>query len=728
MAWSKTYSGPEPIRVNKWLAEEGVCSRREAETLIADGFVDVDGIRLSHPGHKINPGETLNLSERAEARLDQQITVILNKPEGIVSGTPEGDEIPAVRLLTPEALHGLAPFQPGRGNRLAPLGRLDKESRGMLILSEDGVLAKAVIGPLSTLDKEYVVKVAGEITPEAIALLCHGLELDERELKPAIVTQEDAHTLRFILNEGRNRQIRRMCELVGLRVADLVRVRIGPLRLGDLKEGEWRPMSDAERAAILATEAPARDKPARAPRSDHKRDYDAPRRAYDPNEDARPPRADRGGEGMRHPYAGNRPRTDDRGPRRDFGDRPPRDFKPRGDGERTYRPRSEGSGPRRDFSDRGPRRDFGDRPPRRDFGDRPPRDFKPRGDGAGPRRDFGDRPPRRDFGDRPPRDFKPRGDGGAPRRDYSDRPRTEGRPPRRDFGDRPPRRDFGDRPPRDFKPRSEGDRPFKPRVEGAGPRRDFGDRGPRRDFGDRPPRDFKPREGDAPRSGRVSDRPARSYAPRDGEARPRRDFSDRPPRKDFGDRPPRRDFGDRPPRKDFGDRPPRDFKPRGDGDRPFKPRGDGAGPRRDSGDRPPRRDFGDRPPRRDFGDRPPRKDFGDRPPRDFKPRTDGDRPFKPRGDRPPRDFKPRGEGAGPRRDFGDGPPRKDFGDRPPRAYKPRDGEAPRSKSLKVRPGDVVDAPRDRQPSPRGKRGAGPPALKGANFRRTKLKRPPQRPV
>jgi 23S rRNA pseudouridine2604 synthase len=285
MAWSKTYSGSEPVRVNKWLAEEGVCSRREAEALIADGLIGVDGTVLSHPGHKIAPGETLSLSERAEKRLEHQISLIYNKPEGIVSGTPEGDEIPAVRLITPENLAGKSPFMPSRANRLAPLGRLDKDSRGLLILSEDGVLAKAVIGPESVLDKEYVVKVVGDITPEKLDRLRHGLELDDRELKPALITLEDAQTLRIVLNEGRNRQIRRMCELVDLRVVDLVRVRIGPIALGGLTEGFWRPLSDRERTDLVAAEAP----PARPPRPARRE------RPYQSDGDARPytPRGDR---------------------------------------------------------------------------------------------------------------------------------------------------------------------------------------------------------------------------------------------------------------------------------------------------------------------------------------------------------------------------------------------------------------------------------------------------
>ena len=120
----------------------------------------------------------------------------------------------------------------------------------MLLLSTDGVVAKAVIGPQSELDKEYLVTVRGPITERKLSLLRHGLELDDRQLKPARVTVVQGQTLRFILTEGRNRQIRRMCDLVELRVTDLHRIRIGPLALGDLPEGKWRLLTGDERAAL----------------------------------------------------------------------------------------------------------------------------------------------------------------------------------------------------------------------------------------------------------------------------------------------------------------------------------------------------------------------------------------------------------------------------------------------------------------------------------------------
>jgi 23S rRNA pseudouridine2604 synthase len=246
--WTGRYDGPEPQRVNKWLGQSGVCSRREAEGFIADGLVSIDGETVTDTGRKILPGQTLTL---ADAAGPAPLSVVLHKPMGIVSAQPEQGQTPAVRLLTRAALLGEAPYIPDRDTRLAPLGRLDMDSRGLLLLSDDGVLAKAIIGPQSDLDKEYEVRVTGKITPEKVARLCHGLTMDGRQLKPAKVSVIQGQDLRFILKEGRNRQIRRMCELVGLHVMDLVRIRIGSLRLGDLPEGKWRVLTDQERQALI---------------------------------------------------------------------------------------------------------------------------------------------------------------------------------------------------------------------------------------------------------------------------------------------------------------------------------------------------------------------------------------------------------------------------------------------------------------------------------------------
>ena len=255
MAWTRRYDEVEPQRVNRWLAQSGVCSRREAEALIARGLVFIDGERVDDVGRKIEAGQTLRLADAAHGELQASLSVVLNKPVGVVSAQPEGRQIPAARLLTADALWGESSTIPGRSQSLAPLGRLDLDSRGLLILSEDGVLAKAIIGPASELDKEYLVTVTGSVTREKLAMLRDGLRLDGRRLKPAKVSVVGEQRLRFILTEGRNRQIRRMCELVDLAVVDLFRTRIGPLRLGDLPQGRWRVLSADERGALLKSAA-----------------------------------------------------------------------------------------------------------------------------------------------------------------------------------------------------------------------------------------------------------------------------------------------------------------------------------------------------------------------------------------------------------------------------------------------------------------------------------------
>ena len=250
MAFSRTYDGPEPVRINKWLGQTGVCSRREADGLIGEGLVSIDGVVVTDAGRKIETGQTLSLADRATDALAAGVTIILHKPLGFVSGQPEPDKVPAVRLLTLENRIGEG-VVPDRDASLPPIGRLDEDSRGLLLLSSDGVVAKAVIGPQSDLDKEYLVRVTGDVTEKALATLRYGLMLDGRMLKKARVSRMEPHRLKFILREGRNRQIRRMCEMVGLEVVDLIRIRIGPIRLDGVPEGRWRVISAEERAALV---------------------------------------------------------------------------------------------------------------------------------------------------------------------------------------------------------------------------------------------------------------------------------------------------------------------------------------------------------------------------------------------------------------------------------------------------------------------------------------------
>ena len=206
-----TYDGAEPIRLNKWLAQSGVCSRREADALIGEGRVRVDGETVTDAGRKLTRGQTVSFGD-AQATA-AKLTVIYNKPVGIVSGQPEPGETPAVRMIRRANVFGPADAYPDRDSRLAPIGRLDKDSHGLLILSEDGVLARAIIGPDSDLEKEYHVQVRGPLFEEKLKWLRHGLELDGRKLKPAVVTQTGPQSLTMteiaaIASEALGRRVR----------------------------------------------------------------------------------------------------------------------------------------------------------------------------------------------------------------------------------------------------------------------------------------------------------------------------------------------------------------------------------------------------------------------------------------------------------------------------------------------------------------------------------------
>ncbi len=234
----------EPIRLSKLMSERGLCSRREADSYIERGLVFVDGKRVSELGTKVDPACAIRLDTAASQQQQQRVTILLHKPIGYVSGQPEPGYQPAVVLIRPETqwLDGRATqaFHPSHLKGLAPAGRLDIDSTGLLVLTQDGRIAKQLIGDDSDVEKEYLVRVAGRLDEKDLARLNHGLSLDGRKLRPAKVSWQNADQLRFILKEGRKRQIRRMCELVGLKVVGLKRVRIGRVRLGDLPLGQWR--------------------------------------------------------------------------------------------------------------------------------------------------------------------------------------------------------------------------------------------------------------------------------------------------------------------------------------------------------------------------------------------------------------------------------------------------------------------------------------------------------
>jgi 23S rRNA pseudouridine2604 synthase len=230
------------IRVSKLLSEQGLCSRREADSYIARGWVWADGERVTELGTRVLPTAKLTLDQHAAMMQDQRVTILLNKPIGYVSGQAEDGYQPASVLITAETQleTDTERFQHINRRGLAPAGRLDIDSTGLLVLTQDGRIAKQLVGENSPVEKEYLVRVEGKLAPGDLERLRHGLELDGEALKPAKVKWQNADQLNFILHEGKKRQIRRMCEMVGLKVVGLKRIRIGHVLLGDLPPGKWR--------------------------------------------------------------------------------------------------------------------------------------------------------------------------------------------------------------------------------------------------------------------------------------------------------------------------------------------------------------------------------------------------------------------------------------------------------------------------------------------------------
>jgi 23S rRNA pseudouridine2604 synthase len=265
-------------RLNKRMAELGLCSRREADDWIAKGWVKVNG-QIAPMGLQVTPSDRIDVDKQAQGHQASQVTILLNKPIGYVSGQAEDGHEPAAALIQPQNRwrddNARFFFNPSQLRGLAPAGRLDIDSTGLLVLTQDGRVARQLIGEDSVMEKEYLVRVAytgtnqaapqpSQLTriddddpitsnvqavfpPAMLARLRHGLSLDGQALKPARVEWQNPEQLRFVLTEGKKRQIRRMCELVGLKVVGLKRVRIGKVMLGNLPVGQWRYLAPHER-------------------------------------------------------------------------------------------------------------------------------------------------------------------------------------------------------------------------------------------------------------------------------------------------------------------------------------------------------------------------------------------------------------------------------------------------------------------------------------------------
>ena len=244
----------EQPRLSKVMAERGICSRREADEWIINGWVKVDGVIIDTLGTRIKPDADIIISGYAYEQQAEQVTILLHKPVGYVSGQAEDGYEPAIVLVHPDNewlddpdIYEPKEFQRGFLHGLAPAGRLDIDSTGLLVLTQDGRVARHLIGEDSTVEKEYLVRVEGELSDADMQRLNHGLSLDGERLKPAKVSWQNEDQLRFVLREGKKRQIRRMCEMVGLHVVGLKRVRIGSVNLGKLPAGQWRYLRTNER-------------------------------------------------------------------------------------------------------------------------------------------------------------------------------------------------------------------------------------------------------------------------------------------------------------------------------------------------------------------------------------------------------------------------------------------------------------------------------------------------
>ncbi|WP_198403260.1 pseudouridine synthase [Acidovorax delafieldii] len=253
-----TAGAPGTSRLNKRMAELGMCSRREADDWIAQGWVKVNG-QVAPMGLQVHATDRIEVDKKAQGFQEQRVTILLHKPMGYVSGQAEDGHTPAVALINPRTHWREDPsrnrFSPPQLRGLAPAGRLDIDSVGLLVLTQDGRVARQIIGEDSSMDKEYLVRVQyGDVATnvqavfpaQQLARLCHGLSLDGQALKPARVEWQNPEQLRFVLTEGKKRQIRRMCELVGLRVVGLKRIRIGRVTLGNLPVGQWRYLGPHE--------------------------------------------------------------------------------------------------------------------------------------------------------------------------------------------------------------------------------------------------------------------------------------------------------------------------------------------------------------------------------------------------------------------------------------------------------------------------------------------------
>lgn len=222
----------EPVRLNKYLAEAGVCSRREADKLIESGKVTVDG-RTAIMGMRVTPGQRVKVGNKVVSKSDEMVVLAVHKPIGIVCTEERRERQSIVRFLN-------YPI------RVTYVGRLDKDSRGLLLMTNNGDIINKMMRAGNRHEKEYKVTVDKAITSEFLQKMSSGVPILDTVTRPCKVNQLGKYTFTIILNQGLNRQIRRMCEALGYEVKDLLRTRIMDIELGNLKEGAYRELTDRE--------------------------------------------------------------------------------------------------------------------------------------------------------------------------------------------------------------------------------------------------------------------------------------------------------------------------------------------------------------------------------------------------------------------------------------------------------------------------------------------------
>ena len=222
----------ERVRLNKFLGEAGVCSRREADRLIMSGRVTVDGV-LAHTGMRVWPEQDVRVDNRRVSRMEEVVVLAVNKPVGIICTEERRERKSIVRFLN-------------YPTRVTYIGRLDKDSHGLLLMTNNGDIINKMMRAGNRHEKEYKVTVDKEITGDFLKQMAEGVEILDTVTRPCEVKQLGKYTFSIILTQGLNRQIRRMCEALGYQVRDLFRVRVMNIELKGLKDGAYRRLTDEE--------------------------------------------------------------------------------------------------------------------------------------------------------------------------------------------------------------------------------------------------------------------------------------------------------------------------------------------------------------------------------------------------------------------------------------------------------------------------------------------------